>query len=459
MKAGFSFLLAAVLMAILPSVSSADLKADFKKMEQQQKGPFGLNYLQGPNNRVAVKNGYPSSVLFQAAYRNDLAEAMVLNYGFYTGNLFTTNYYQIMGEFVFGDAWSSHPLDHAGLFRNAPTALPKANKILRQWVLEKYYISKYPDSGLAKAFAVRGISGSEFEQEYANYFFDFYLQATSEDLDYLVASLLAKDSPILDSEVLAKARQLISDSYDFFAKRWGTTDNRVRRLYEIRNAIHNQLSLKVLDLIDAYVTDFPYYTQEGHTYLFKIKEYLIAYYSKDIGDVIALAEKSKNSSVVQAARRVQSEGPGAAALLNLSQELANVRTRLLEGGWESGAQKTATMLLLTSALQYYNMILSSDFRLASKDDLVMGLNLIYIEGYFIKDNWQYFVGEMQAAADLAAAKSQMSDAIFIGAETLRQAFESDLEQWKSIEPKMDQFIDDKVKSSVLNSLSLVLDRN
>lgn len=438
--------------------AQASLVETFESLADQRKGPFTLNYLQGPRDRVVVNRGYPSRLQFQAAFRNDIGRALAENYDFYVANLFTTNYYELMGEFVYGEAYGSHELDHQGLIQQGTASVPKASSMVRHWVLEKYYVHYFPRSPLARAFTIRGISGSEFELEYANYFFNYYLSVYEDEFQYLPAFLLIQNSPVTESSSLERARSMVSDAYDYFAERWGSRDERVRRMYEIRNAIHNQLSPQVIGMIDRYVEDYPFYREEGHTYLFRIREMLVEYYSFDAGKLAETAQELGLTDLAEMARQVGEPAANLEALLRLSQELAQLRTWISDESRIAYENKTEALVLLSQASQYLNKELTSLESVESALPLQIALNAIYIEGFLIYDNWLFFQQDLAGAGSPASAVSKMEDIIYIASETFTQAFQPALGQWIEVEPEMNKFLDNKIKSSALNSASVLVQK-
>ncbi|MGZ3713369.1 MAG: hypothetical protein ACXVBE_16510, partial [Bdellovibrionota bacterium] len=203
--------------AVTAQADTASLKKNFASILANTKGPFELNYIQGNRSRIAVKNGasVDGGPLFQAAYRNNIARAMIAQDNFYLGNLFTTNYYELMGEYVFGDVMSNHPLDHKRMADAGAKAMPKAAAMVRGWVLEKQYIAMFPQDQMGRAFAYRGISDLVNEQTFAQYFFNFYVSSITEDFQYLPAFILVNKSPIVASASLERARDLIAQAYDY----------------------------------------------------------------------------------------------------------------------------------------------------------------------------------------------------------------------------------------------------
>lgn len=436
--------------------ANADLKKEFKDAAGSSKGPFGLNYLQGTNSRASILSGdMPGNILFQAAYRSDAAQSFADKQGIYLGNLFTTNYYELMGEYVFGDARSNHELNHQGLMEVAQLAMPKAAIMVQNWVLEKQYISLFHDSRLARGFKLRGISDMKNELEYANYFFNFYLSSMNGDFQYLPAFLLAKESPINDSSSLEKARNLIAAIYESIALRFGVEDSRVRPLYRIRNAIHNQLSPSVVGQINSYLKEYPYYLAEGNDELIVVRDILIAYYSYNSKKLSQQAEALGLDNIKNAADEITQNGANASNLLALSRAASEWR---MDISTERApfAKKAQILALLVNVANLLNKELSKLKDVRSVQTIEAIINTIYIEGFLIKDNWEYFKSEAANGADPA---SLLSDVIDIAGEaTLSEAFSPTFQKWISIEPKMQYFIDNKIKSSALNTAAQVIEK-
>jgi len=82
------------------------------------------------------------------------------------------------------------------------------------------------------------------------------------------------------------------------------------------------------------------------------------------------------------------------------------------------------------------------------------VHAIYVEGFLIKDNWQYFVTESKQANPATL----LGDVIEVaGGPTLDETFGKSLAQWKLIEPKMEYFLDNTIKSSALNAASALIE--
>lgn len=465
----------AISILVMGSLTAkADLKSDFKAMSDSRKGPFTINILQHSQGRSSVAvggaagggvsdgcikgTGLRGRFQFQAAFRNSLAQKLEAQ-DFYVGNLFTTNYYLLTGEYVYGDTCGSHEDDQRGLISQGVKAMPKAASMVRHWVLEKFFVHRNPASGIYRGFKLRGIADSANESAYAVNFFNFYFSAMSAETQYLPAFLLVKESPIGASAAIDKAREIVATSYDYFKDRFcgaaveGTCrDPRVARLYQLRNSVHNQLSQDVITEIDRYLRDFPFYKAEGHTYLQQVQAILREYYSFTPKKISEQAVKAGLGDVKALADQATASGPTVPVLLALSQAGANIRANLNQVPSE---KKVYALLTISVISQYVNKEVNKMTSIASKDVIQALLNTIYMEGFLIKDNWVYFSGELKSAANVKAAAAQIADFAEIAQATLDQSFQPALKAWVSIDPKMQSFVDDTIKSSALNTASIV----
>jgi hypothetical protein len=455
----------AIALLMIGSAAKADLAQDFKTMSNNRKGPFTVNWLQHSGGRVGVGPSSTDGCIsggraggrfqFQAAFRNASAQKLAAQ-DFYVGNLFTTNYYALVGEYVFGNPCGSHEDDHRGLLNQAAAAMPKAASMARHWNLEKHYVEYNQASGLNRGFKLRGISDSANEAQYAAFFFNFYLSSMTTDTQFLPAFLLVKESPVGASSQIDKAREIIATSYDYFKVRIcgslevACSDRRVADLYKLRNAIHNQLSQDVIGEIDKYLKANPWYAREGNTSLQEVQKILRAYYSFTPAKIAEQAAKAGLSDVKALADQVTASGPTVAALLALSQAGANLRTNMAQVPYEKKVYALVTIAVIS---QYVNKEINKMKSIDSKDVLQALLNTVYMEGFLIKDNWVYFSQELKGAANVKAAGAQLADFAEIAQATLDQAFQPALQQWISIDPKMQSFVDNTIKSSSLNTVS------
>jgi len=453
----------------LMGAAQADVLNDFKALERNRKGPFTVNYLQHTRGRTSLGDtatdgcvkagGSGGRFQFQAAFRNALAQRLAAQ-DFYVGNLFTTNYYQLTGEYVFGDPCSSHEDDPRGLQSQSVKAMPKAASMARHWVLEKHYVAHFQSSALSRGFKLRGISDSANEAQYALLFFNFYLNAMTSEVQFLPAYLLVKESPVGQSSSIDKARDLVANSYDFFRDRFcgvgvGCSDPRVTRLYQLRNAVHNQLSQDVIGQIDQYLKDFPFYKAEGHTYLQKVQQILRDYYSFSPKKISEQAQKGGFTDVKNIADAITRDGATVQSLRALSAAGAALRANLNS---VPADKKTDALITLAVVSQFVNKEVNTMKSIVSKDVIQIILDAIYMEGFLIKDNWFYFSKEVKAAKDISAAAAQLPDFVEIAQATLDQAFNPALKQWVAVESKMQSFVDNTIKASSLNTASLVAEK-
>lgn len=435
------------------NIASADFISDFQAMLEQRKGPFGLNVSQGSQGQASY-DASPTGHLFTSAFRNSHARVLVDQHSVYTGNLFTTNYYELNSEFVYGDALSTnHGIDNEALMTASSAAMPRALEMVKNWVLERYYVEVYPSSKLAKSFALRGISGTEYEIKFAAYFFNFYMSSLNDDYQYLPAFLLAKESPIADSSELAESRNLVTQVYDFFAATYGTNDSRVLEIYKIRNIIHNQLNEDVIGRIERFLSENPWYEKDGHTYLPRILVLLRRYYSFTPEKLMILAQQAGVSSVEQAAQNIVAQGITPETLLALSMVTADLKTGITTAvPWD---KKAAALALIAKSCQFINKEINRMETVNTVASYQAMLNTIYSEGFLIQDNWLYYQGEFST---LENAKALMPEVIEVATMTLQEAFTGTFEKWMSIAPdkSFEHFIDDNLKSSSLNTAALSL---
>jgi hypothetical protein len=454
------FIFAIICLSVSSSVNSfaapaADIPTLFHTMERHHKGPFAFNSLQGETERVLVSAGRPAAKFqFQAAFRNDIGIELAKN-DFFIANLFTTNYYELMGEYVYGSFASSHPLDHEALIHQ-PQSMVKAASMTRHWILEKYYVRSFPNSVLAKSFQIRGISGAEFEQVYALYFLNYYLSTMTAEYQYLPLSLLTRDSPLGSSTSLDRARALIGQVYDdFLMNRFPASDPMMIRLYSIRNMIHNQLSPAALDEIDRFLTDYPFYQAEGNTDLIEVRTLLRNYFNFGTEKISDFAQRLGELQVRSIAAKIKDRGPTVSTLLELTNAVADVKTKLLVSKAYSSVNKSDAMQLILNTTLFVSKEVASLSTVDSPDVIQIVANLIYLDGFFLKDNWMFFKQQIKKTADVKKAADLLPDMIDIASDNLNQTMAPAYDMWKKVEPKMQSFVDDSLKSSAVNTASLI----
>lgn len=450
-------LVTALLLLTVALPARADLKDGFARIAKESKGPFGLNILQGTGGRTLVTSGKaPKGFLFQAAYRNDTARELAEREGFYLGNLFSTNYYELMGEYVYSDPYGTHGVDHKALAQNGHRAIAKAALMVQHWVLEKHYIEHFPASRLARSFQLRGISSYENEVTFAGHFFSFYLGAMDNEAQYLPAFLLVKESPIADNSSLAKARNLVTEAYDYVLARFGDSDERTRAMYRLRNAIHNQLTSDVIGQIDQYLKTYPFYLKEGHTNLGAIRKILVEYYSFNVAKLGKEAEKVGLKDLKKAADQIAAKGVTEDTLNDLSWVAANWRAVINDADLLPVEKRAAALLLLANTTRYLNKELGALKAVNSPKVTEAIVNTVYAEGFLLKDNWDYFKSEAASTSDPITLLTDVID--IASSSTLDEAFKPAFAQWVSLEPKMQYFHDNTIKSSALQTASITIEK-
>ncbi|MDZ4678606.1 MAG: hypothetical protein SGI74_14000 [Oligoflexia bacterium] len=449
-----------ILLSLISVNTHADLTTAFKNLEMQSKGPFDQNVLQGPLSREPIIGGItPVDSIFQAAYRNETADILAKEYDFYVGNLFTTNYYELMGEYVFGDYRSNHPLDHQSLLLENAKAFPKAASMLRHWVLEKYYVEHSPTSKIAMNFKKRGISDAQNEQTFAYYFFNFYLSSFNNNLpQFLPALLLVKDSPLGGLAALNRARDLVATTYDEYLLILGIDAPVTRRVYQIRNMVHNQLSLNVIAEIDRFYKDFP---DDKPANFEEVQKILRDYYSSSASEIAKRAAKLGSAQIKKLAEVIVQKGASIGALYELSALVADMKSNIADVKFVPYEKKTDALLVIAATSQFLNKEIElKDLSKLKPTEVVAALatilNSIYIEGFLIKDNWEYFKQELSTVTAPKVAATHLSSATDIALDTLNEAFRPAFDQWVLVMPKMSSFIDNTIKSSAVNTAAIVI---
>ena len=147
--------------AELSTTEKKELKNAYQTILAKRKGPFDINTCTCTNGKLAPVADKNMRVrpnpcrelegegqLFCSAYRNKFAETLA-RHGVYVGNIFSN---EVM-------LWDDNP-DH--------------HRLVKGFLLEKYYMETHPESKLTMSRAYGGISGTEFEVKYAPIFFAKY---------------------------------------------------------------------------------------------------------------------------------------------------------------------------------------------------------------------------------------------------------------------------------------------
>lgn len=443
----------------------ASLVSNFKKANQLSKGGFGKNVVQNPNGRWAVGGASAEEMgcykfgraggaqLFQTAYRNTIAQQLVDVDQFYIANRYASNYYELMGEYVFGDRCGNHPIDNVRLLEKAAEAMPKFMLMTQHHTLERYYAESNLATNIGKAAVKRGVSDSEDEIKYARDYFNFGLSAMTQDSQYLAMYILSKKSPLKISALIGKARDAIAALYE--ARTGGIKDyaggGYLGELYNLRNMIHNTLSKDIIGEIEKFKRRYP----EDAPELNGIQANLREYFATGARNVYDAAKKVNATGVMSAVEPMIKGAATAQSLLAVSNELAAVRANVSDETIYPTETKVDVLVLINTGAQFLAKEINVMKQIDSKDALVALLNTIYVEGFIPKNNLTFFQGQMNSAADIAAAAAVLPRVVNIASRSISTAFSPALDQWKLVDPKMDNFIDNVIKSSTLSAASTI----
>ena len=248
---------------------------------------------------------------------------------------------------------------------------------------------------------------------------------------------------------------MILEIYDSARVYYGEADPRARRLYQLRNLIHNQLSQSVVGQIDSFLRDYPGVEQEA---LRETKRLIVAYYAVTAKSIAVASKKADLPGLEKFATELAAKKPTVAQLFELSTYGAVLRRALLDNGAILSARKAQTLVVLISISQYLSKELNGLRDLQSPQVSLALLNLIYMDEFLITDNWLYFTGQIEKSPDTRSAGAHLTDAISIANDTLIQAFEPSLPAWTAIDSKMQNFIDNTAKSSSLNTAAMIAEK-
>lgn len=419
---------------------------------QQPRGPLGPNETQLADRRLPAQYGTTEGGYFKAAFRTPEAQNLARNDGLYLGNLFSTNYYELVGEFVYGGPDSNHVVDHPAAVRQAVIMNRRATSMIRSWILEKHYVHMLPNSNLARAFNNRAISDVESERGYADYFFDLYLNSMTAEPQYLLAAQLIKYSPIEDTASFTRARDMATVAYDQVVKKYGAGHPLAVQVYELRNMVHNHMSPSVISLITRFLADTPAYEAEGFTELRQVRDSLVEYYSQDANKIIGRARTINDYALTDALIQLQNNPASESALMQVSNLIVTLKSDLVRHqGFQYRTTLALQLILGTSQLlSRYALDVANP---TSKTAEIL-LNSVYGEGFLIADNRQYFQNEIRQAQTPADIKRVLMEIVDVSMATLNDVMGPTLTQWYQIEPKVRNFADSAVKSSSLNALSI-----
>jgi hypothetical protein len=286
---------------------------------------------------------------------------------------------------------------------------------------------------------------------------------------------------------------LITIAYDEISLALGTEAPLVKALWKIRNSIHNQLTPAVIGEIDQFLKTYPEYRTiekpptesipptagstspaprtrtpapgefftaslalDGRTDLDDIRAILVEYYSFSPKRLAEQAAKCGQKDLKAAADAILRQGVNADRLLNLSAVAAAKREQLSAAGSIPFERRAEVLALLANVSLYVRKEISGLSNVRSAKVVEAAVNAVYIEGFLIRDNWIYFKTEIANTTDWAKI---LTDVVEISGESsLQEAFGPALGQWRLLDRKMESFVDNTLKSSAVDTASLLVRR-
>ena len=236
--------------AELSSKEKNSLKKAYKTISAKRKGPFAMNTCTCTNGKLAQVADKNMRVranpcrelqgvgqLFCSAYRNKFGETLARN-GVYVGNIFSNEVF----------LWDENP-DH--------------HRLVKGFILEKYYMETHPESKLTMARAYGGISGTEFEVKYAPKFFaKYYALADWKDFhNYLLQyELQRRFFCKCDLSQVTGIRNLSLVIYRSY-----------KPFKPVKDLVHNRLSPSLVTLIEDFQKKHPQDRKNAKKYKSLIK--------------------------------------------------------------------------------------------------------------------------------------------------------------------------------------------
>lgn len=240
----------------------SQIKQLFTKVNNTAKGALGKNAYQRPGGRTQVLQdstvtGAPRDTLFVAAFRNDVADQLA-SLGFYVGNHFSSNYWELHNEFLATPQEQRSlmfRLDHAR-FMNTPAILPKAQAMNRHMLLESFYMQKFPNTRLTRGMQQRGTADAVYEINFYAMTIQYLAAHLAKDTDYVALFETQRRFNLTGDTAeisLQRLRDAVASIHEGFEANYPGT-SLTADFYVIRNAIHNYMTPDVLTKLNAFLS-------------------------------------------------------------------------------------------------------------------------------------------------------------------------------------------------------------
>ncbi len=463
----FKYLITLFLLVVSHAASADGVKSYFDNFSNS-KGAFGPNMMQGRSRRVTYRHWAANGggFIFQAAFRSDVARGLVEEHGVYTGNLFSTNYYELKAEFLLGDANADNLAESDNLeklslvSKENPAVYLRAKQMVQNWNLEKLYILRNPSSRLAHGFTARGIGGAEFELEYGQLFVSYYIDASKTNVDLLPLVKLVDSSSLVSSNNFTRIRDRATSLYVTYgpegAKSGYVNRDQLRALKDIRDSIHNQLTPEVLNMIDAYMGRTK--SSKGHAELNEIKALITSYFARGVADINHIAKKGKITVVGLAAINVKT--PKVDDLLAYANELVENRQRMLSS--EVALSEKYIQLAYTSTAASF---LFDKTRAYISQNRINGENIkeltgvlyraLYLQGFINEDR---FAQGDNASADFDEYEEMYDDLLTEIITNVKTAYAPYTDKWIEVDSHMGDITDYSIRASAVGLFNHILDK-
>lgn len=443
---------------------AADVASYFQAIEKESKGPFGPNMMQMRSKRVSY-NQWASTgggFIFQSAFRNKVAQDLIFEHGIYTGNLFSTNYYELRAEALLGDASAANLSPEQGLdalvaaSKLNPSVFARAKQMVQNWNLEKLYIAKNPSSKLARSFALRGVSGAEYEIQYAQEFVDFYISEAQSEIDFLLLARLVNSSSLVESNNFTRVRDKATSLYEIYgpggSKNHTVSSQQVRQIKFIRDSIHNQLTPDILNLIDSYLS------QKSNPELVEIKAMITSYFARGVADINHVAKKAKITPV--ALSSIDKKKPALTDIIAYTQELMDIRKALVTDEVKLGQKYLSYSYVLTaSAFLFEKVRAYIDQNAINASNIgeltVLIQSLLYFEGVYSSGS---IVRASDVPSDFDDYELLYDDMLTEIMSNIKVSYAPYVEKWQEVDAHMDGMLDDTLRSSAISLFNHILDK-
>ena len=441
-----------IVFAFVTNASGESVESYFKVLNETRKGAFGPNMMQGRSSRITYRRWAQtgSAFIFQSAFRNKTAKALLEEHGVYTGNLFATNYYELRAEFILGDRDATHLASTDGVERlievsqGNPAVYDRATQIILNWNLEKLYVLKNPNSRIAKGFGIRGVGDANKEREYATEFVNYYVTESDSNQDLMGLVKLTDSSALFTSSNFTTIRDDATRLYENYPN---------RAIKRIRDNIHNQLTPDILVQIDAYLS-----ANGGPQALRNIRAKIVSYFARGVADINHIAKKAAINT--DKLGPINTGRPSLEALADYANDLVAQRNKMMtsEVSLEQkyiylGYTSVASTFLFEKTKKYVenNRLNGSNLNEVNR---VM-LSLLYLRGFFNSDVLERY---SNVPTDFDGFEAFFLELFDIVLRNIKTPYSPYISKWEQADSAMGGIVDDTLRSSAMGLYDTILEK-